>query len=54
MLYSAHVTNFDLIYYSSASNTIVASKLITKLRAVGLRPSLCNWVLDFLKWAYPK
>ena len=36
------------IAYSSAFNTIVPSKLITKLRALGLNPSLCNWVLDFL------
>ena len=36
------------IDYSSAFNTIVPSKRITKLRALGLNPSLCNWVLDFL------
>jgi hypothetical protein len=36
------------IDYSSAFNTIVPSKLITKLRSLGLNPSLCNWVLDFL------
>ena len=36
------------IDYSLAFNTIVPSKLITKLRALGLNPSLCNWVLDFL------
>ena len=36
------------IDYSSAFNTIVPSKLITKLRALGLNPSLCNWVLDFM------
>jgi hypothetical protein len=33
--------------YSSAFNTIVPSKLIIKLWALGLN-SLCNWVLDFL------
>jgi gmma-aminobutyric acid receptor subunit gamma/cGMP-dependent protein kinase 2 len=33
------------IYYSSAFNTIVASKLITKLRILGLNTSLCNWIL---------
>jgi hypothetical protein len=36
------------IVYSSAFNTIVPSKLIIKLEALGLNPSLCNWVLDFL------
>ena len=36
------------IDYSSAFNTRVPSKLITKLRALDLNPSLCNWVLDFL------
>ncbi|KAM9560754.1 uncharacterized protein ACWYII_020322 [Salvelinus alpinus] len=37
-----------LIVYSSAFNTIVPSKLIIKLEALGLNPALCNWVLDFL------
>jgi len=36
------------IDYSSAFNTIVPSKLITKLRTLGLNTSLCNWILDFL------
>ena len=36
------------IDYSSAFNTIVPSKLIIKLEALGLNPTLCNWVLDFL------
>jgi hypothetical protein len=36
------------IDYSAAFNTIVPSKHITKLRALGLNPALCNWVLDFL------
>ena len=36
------------IDYSSAFNTIVPTKLITKLRTLGLNTSLCNWVLDFL------
>ena len=36
------------IDYSSAFNTIVPSKLITKLRTLGLNISLCNWILDFL------
>ena len=37
-----------LIDYSSAFNTIVPSKLIIKLEALGLNHALCNWVLDFL------
>jgi hypothetical protein len=38
------------IDYSSAFNTIVPSKLITKLRNLGLlNTSICNWILDFLK-----
>ena len=36
------------IDYSSAFNTIVPSKLINKLRNLGLNTSLCNWILDFL------
>ena len=36
------------IDYSSSFNTIVPSKLITKLRILGLNTSLCNWILDFL------
>ena len=33
---------------SSVFNSIVPSKLITKLRTLGLNTSLCNWILDFL------
>jgi hypothetical protein len=36
------------IDFSSSFNTIVLSKLIIKLGALGLNPALCNWVLDFL------
>ena len=36
------------IDYSSAFNTIIPSKLIIKLEALGLNTALCNWVLDFL------
>ena len=36
------------IDYSSAFNTMVPSKLITKLRTLGLNTSLCNRILDFL------
>ena len=35
------------IDYSSAFNTIVPSKLIIKLEALGLNPARFNWVLDF-------
>jgi hypothetical protein len=37
-----------LIDNSSAFNTIVPSKLITKLRTLPLNTSLCNLILDFL------
>ena len=36
------------IDYSSAFNTIVHSKLIIKLEALGLNPNVYNWVLIFL------
>ena len=36
------------IDYSSAFNTIVPTKLITKLRTMRLNTSLCNWILNFL------
>jgi hypothetical protein len=36
------------IDYRSAFNTIVPSKLIIKLEALGLNPVFCNWFLDFL------
>ena len=36
------------IDYSSAFNTIVPTKIITKLRTMGLNISLCNWILDFM------
>src|SRR4029434_4141377 len=34
--------------YSSALHTIVPAKLVPKLRSLGLKTSLCNWILDFL------
>jgi hypothetical protein len=37
-----------LIDYSSELNTIAPSKLISKLRTLGLNTSLSNWILDFL------
>ena len=36
------------IDYNSAFNTIVPSKLIIKLEALGLNPALCNLVLDIV------
>ena len=36
------------IDYNSAFNTIVPSKIIIKLEALGLNPVLCNWILDFM------
>jgi len=36
------------IDYSSAFDTIVPIKLISKLRILGFNTSLCNWILDFL------
>ena len=36
------------IDYSLAFNSIVPTKLITKLRTLRLNTSLCNWILDFL------
>ncbi|KAI3375668.1 hypothetical protein L3Q82_003976 [Scortum barcoo] len=36
------------IDYSSAFNTIVPSKLVTKLRDLGLNSALCDWILNFL------
>jgi gmma-aminobutyric acid receptor subunit gamma len=36
------------IDYSSAFNTIVPTKSITKLRNLWLNTSICNWILDFL------
>jgi hypothetical protein len=41
------------IDYSSAFNIIVPTKLITKLRTLGLNTSLCNWILDLLM-AHPQ
>ena len=34
--------------YSSAFNTILPAKLVPKLRSLGLKIPLCNWILDFL------
>lgn len=34
--------------YSSAFNTIVPTKLVLKLQALGIDRSLCDWILNFL------
>ncbi|MCJ8742393.1 hypothetical protein PDJAM_G00081580 [Pangasius djambal] len=34
--------------FSSAFNTVIPSKLITKLGDLGISPSLCIWIMDFL------
>ena len=46
----SHLDNVRMLFidYCSAFNTIVPSKLITKLRTLGLNTSLCNLILDFL------
>lgn len=49
-----HLENKDsyarllFINYSSAFNTIISLKLITKLHNLWLLPALCNWILSFL------
>ncbi len=49
-----HLENRDsyvrllFLYFSSAFNTIIPQTLVHKLEALGLSPTLCNWVLDFL------
>ncbi|TWW76323.1 putative RNA-directed DNA polymerase from transposon BS [Takifugu flavidus] len=50
----SHLDNKDtyarmlFIDFSSAFNTVIPSKLITKLRDLGTSTSICNWLLDFL------
>src|SRR4029434_6426129 len=36
------------IDYSSAVNTIIPDILVSKLTALGLSPSICAWIKDFL------
>ena len=36
------------IDFSSAFNTVILQQLVCKLTDLGLSPSLCNWLLDFL------
>jgi hypothetical protein len=42
------------IDYSSVFKTIVPTKLIIKLEALGQNPALFNWVLDFLTDHLPR
>ncbi len=44
----SHLERMTLIDYSSAFNTIVPSKLVTKLRDLGLNSALCDWILNVL------
>jgi hypothetical protein len=45
-----HLLYMSMLFidYRSALNTIVPSKLTSKLWTLGLNTSLCNWILDFL------
>ncbi|KAF7640715.1 hypothetical protein LDENG_00020570, partial [Lucifuga dentata] len=36
------------IDYSSAFNTIIPSKLVSKLVDLGLQTFICSWIFDFL------
>lgn len=36
------------LYFSSAFNTVIPSKLITKLTDLGITLPICNWLLNFL------
>ncbi|MCJ8732086.1 hypothetical protein PDJAM_G00206930 [Pangasius djambal] len=41
-------TRMLFVDFSSAFNTVIPSKLITKLGDLGISPSLCIWIMDFL------
>ncbi len=43
----AHYVIMLFIDFSSAFNTIIPQQLINKLNLLGLKNSLCNWILDF-------
>ena len=43
-----HRRGLLFIDYTSAFNTVVPSRLATKLHDLGLNPSMCAWILDFL------
>ena len=50
----SHLENKDsyimmlFVDYSSAFNTVIPHKLTHKLSTLGLHPTLCDWLLDFL------
>lgn len=50
----SHLDNNDtyarmlFIDFSSAFNTVIPSKLVTKLTDLGITAPVCNWLLDFL------
>uniref|UniRef100_A0A3B1K8G0 Reverse transcriptase domain-containing protein n=1 Tax=Astyanax mexicanus TaxID=7994 RepID=A0A3B1K8G0_ASTMX len=50
----SHLENKDsyirmlFVDYSSAFNTVIPHKLTNKLYVLGLHPTLCSWLLDFL------
>jgi len=50
----SHLKNKDsyvrllFLDFSSAFNTIIPQKLVSKLTGLGTSSSLCNWALDFL------
>ncbi len=43
-------TNVRMLFvdFSSTFNTVIPSKLTTKLGNLGINTSLCNWIMDFL------
>ena len=41
-------TYVRMLFIDYSSALVVPSKLITKLRTLGLNTSFCNWILDFL------
>lgn len=40
--------NMLFVVYSSAFNTVMPHRLTDKLSSLGLHPTLCDWLLDFL------
>ena len=42
------LSHLDKRWERAVFNTIVPSKLLNKLRTLGLDTSLCNWILDVL------
>lgn len=44
----AVLTSMLFMDYSSTFNTVIPHKLTHKLLALGLHPTLCDWLLDIL------